>query len=107
MMVPPHVIQTIRDRLAAGRVFVPHHLVLRSGARTLPLNAIELVIRDGIIIEWYPDRERVLLQERVRIVGRLRWLHVVVSYAGRHSIAIVTVYVPDPAEWGDPPTRRI
>jgi hypothetical protein len=29
MMVPPQIIQMIRDRLKAGRVIIPRHLVLR------------------------------------------------------------------------------
>jgi hypothetical protein len=107
MTVPPHLIQMIRDRLEAGQVLIPRHLVSRSQSRTLPVDAIEQVVRRGIVVEWYPDRDRLLLQERVRIAGRLHWLHVVVSYAGRTSIAIVTAYEPDPAEWGDPPTRRV
>ena len=106
VMVPPHIVHLIRERLEAGRVIIPRHLVLRSVSRALPAAAIEQVIRNGIVIEWYPDRERALLQERVRVAGRLYWVHVVVSYAGRVSIAIVTAYEPDPNEWGDPPTRR-
>ena len=106
VMVPPHIVHLIRDRLEAGHVIIPRHLVLRSVGRSLPVTAIEQVILNGIVIEWYPDRERLLLQERVRIAGRMHWVHVVVSYTGRVSIAIVTAYEPDPAEWGDPPTRR-
>jgi YgiT-type zinc finger domain-containing protein len=81
-------------------VIVPRHLVLRSEARAIPTTAIEQVIREGIVVEWNPDRDRLLLQERVRIAGRLHWVHVVVSYTGRHSIAIVTAYEPDPYKWG-------
>lgn len=107
MMVPPHIVQMVRDRLDEGRVVIPRHLVLRSRSRNLPVVAIEKVVREGIVVEWYPDRERILLQERVRIAGRMHWVHVIVSYAGRHSIGIVTAYEPDPDEWGDPPARRI
>lgn len=107
MMVPPHIVHLIRERLDAGEVIIPRHLVLRSEARAIPATAIEQVLRNGIVVEWYADRDRLLLQERVRIAGRMHWVHVVVSYVGRRSIAIVTAYEPDPNEWGDPPTRRV
>ena len=47
------------------------------------------------------------LAARVRVAtGRLLWLHVVCDYNDREKVGLTTAYVPDPAEWDDPPIRR-
>ena len=64
-------------------------------------------VLNGIVLDWMPDRQRILFCYRVRNdFGRLVWLHVVVSYIHPVDAGLVTAYTPDPAEWEEPPLRR-
>lgn len=107
MTVPPHLHRMLVDLLVAGRVILGPHVLVHGLAEGFGLRDVRVAVRNGIIIEVYADRSRCLLCARVRFRdGRLRWLHVVCSYAVRNELGLVTAYVPDPTEWDDPPIKR-
>jgi hypothetical protein len=105
--VPPDLIHMVRDRVLADRFRVGSHV--RSHGRQERFGseqACEAAL-NGIVIDWMPDRQRILFCCRVRNdVGRLIWLHVVVSYLHPIDAGLVTAYSPNPAEWEEPTLRR-
>jgi hypothetical protein len=107
--IPPALKAMLVDLLDAGRYETGGHVVAHAFAEGFVMADVRAAIRDGIIIEDYPDRRRCLIVARVYCVtdGRLRWLHVVCDYGRRNVLGIVTAYVPDSDEWGNPPVRRI
>jgi hypothetical protein len=109
MTVPPRLHTMLIDLLRAGRYTTGGHVLAHGFAEGFVVADVRAAIRDGVIIEDYADRWRCLLVARVKCVpdGRYRWLHVVCDYGTRNELGIVTAYVPDSAEWGNPPVRRV
>lgn len=106
-VTPPGLIQMVRDRLQAGQVSVSSHVLAHGRAEGFGLLQVRAAVLYGQVIDWMPDRQRLLFCARVRTdVGRLRWLHVVVEYLHPIQAGLVTAYVPDPTEWEEPPLRR-
>jgi Domain of unknown function (DUF4258) len=105
--VPANLLAMIRERVETRRVQIGAHAVRHGFAEGFRLRDVLTAARTGIIIEHYPDRGRCLMCARVRVgSGRLLWLHVVCDYNHPVMLDITTAYVPDPAEWEDPPVRR-
>ena len=61
-------------------------------------------IFEGEIIEWYPDRDRVLILGPVAECDLP--LHVVCDYKDNKEIVAVTVYIPSREEWAADTVRR-
>jgi hypothetical protein len=61
-------------------------------------------IFEGEIIEWYPDRDRVLILGPVTESDLP--LHVVCDYKDTKEIVAITVYVPSREEWAGDTVRR-
>ena len=105
--VPPSLIRMVRDRIIAGRFQVGSHVRLHGRQERFGEEQACEAALNGIVLDWMPDRERILFCCRVRDdVGRLIWLHVVVSYLHPTDAGLVTAYTPNPAEWEEPPLRR-
>lgn len=109
MTVPPQLKAMLVDLLAENRYETGGHVFTHAHAEGFALRDVRAAIRDGVIIEDYADRRRCLFVARVICTtdARERWLHVVCDYSVRNVLGIVTAYVPDPAEWGNPPIKRI
>src|SRR4051794_31666341 len=105
-VVPPGLVRMIRDRVVAGDVEYGHPW--RHGAEQhFGLLQIREVILTGQVIDWMPDRQRLLFCARVRNrQRRYIWLHVAADYSHAIKAGIITAYVPDPSRWDDPPLRR-
>lgn len=105
--VPPGLVRMVRDRILAGNRQVGSHVLIHGlQERFGEAQACEVVLH-GIVIDWMPDRQRLLFCGRVRNDdGRFIWLHVVVAYIHPIDAGLVTAYTPNPAEWDEPPLRR-
>jgi hypothetical protein len=96
----------IRERVERGDYIISftHTETLRE--RKIGAEDVEDAIRNGVIIEDYPDDAR---GPSCLILGRSggRTLHVVCGRLEEAQILIITAYEPDPAEWeSDLRTRR-
>jgi hypothetical protein len=95
------------DYLSAHRYEIGPHVVAHALREGFRIADVLVAIRDGTIVEVYPDRDRCLIIARLRVAdGRLSWLHIICDTANRALLGIVTAYRPDPVEWEDPPLRR-
>lgn len=104
--VPRHVLDQIYAAIDAGIFGISPHNAARAAEKDLSLGDAVAVVRGGMPIEWYPDRDRALFAGRATIQGRQTWLHVVVGYGRHMPVGLATAYIPDPAEWEDPPVTR-
>ena len=105
--MPPGLIRMVRDRILVGRYRVGSHV--RAHGRQEHFGEVQAcdTVLNGVVLDWMPDRQRLLFCYRVRNdIGRLIWLHVVVSYLHPIDAGLVTAYTPNPAEWEEPPLRR-
>jgi len=96
----------IRERVERGDYVISFTHTEKLRERKLGAGDIEEAIRNGVIIEDYPDDPR---GPSCLIRGRSggRPLHVVCGRLEEEQILIITAYAPDPAEWeSDWRTRR-
>ena len=96
----------IRERMEHGNYIVSFTHTEKLRERKIGAEDIEEAIRNGAIIEDYPDDPR---GPSCLILGqsRSRPLHVVCARLEENQILITTAYEPDPAEWeSDWRTRR-
>ena len=95
----------VREAAVERVLFLPH--AIKAMARPTPLllrGEVEAVVRDGEVIEDYPEDARghscLMLH-----TPRGRPVHVVCSPKVDY-LAIITAYVPDPASWSADFRRR-
>jgi hypothetical protein len=96
----------IRERIEHGDYIVSFTHTEKLRARKIAAEDVEEAIRNGAIIEDYPEHPR---GPSCLILGRAggRPLHVVCGRLAEEQILIITAYEPDPAEWeADWRTRR-
>ena len=96
----------IRERIGSGDYVISFTHTEKLRERKIGARDVEEAIRDGVIIEDYPDDPR---GPSCLILGLStgRPLHVVCGRLEQHRILIITAYEPDPAEWeSDWRTRR-
>lgn len=96
----------IRERVERGDYVISFTHTEKLRERKIGAEDIEEAIRNGVIIEDYPDDRR---GPSCLILGRPggRILHVVCGRFEEEQILIITAYEPDPAEWeSDWRTRR-
>ncbi len=106
-VAPPGIVRMVRDRILAGDVTFSPHFWEHAEVEDFGYIQAREVVLAGIVIDWMPDRQRLLFCARIRNdYRRLVWLHVVVDYTNPLSTGIVTAYVPDPSQWEEPPLRR-
>ena len=96
----------IRERVERGDYVISFTHTEKLRERKIGAEDIEEAIRNGVIIEDYPDDPRgpsCLILDR----SGGRTLHVVCDRLEEEQILIITAYEPDPAEWeSDWRTRR-
>ena len=96
----------IRERVERGDYVISFTHTEKLRERKIGAEDIEEAIRNGVLIEDYPDDPR---GPSGLILGRPggRTLHVVCGRLEEEQILIITAYEPDPAEWeSDWRTRR-
>jgi hypothetical protein len=96
----------IRERVERGDYVISFTHTEKLRERKIGAEDIEEAIRNGVIIEDYPDDPR---GPSGLILGRSRGrtLHVVCGRLEEEQILIITAYEPDPTEWqSDWRTRR-
>lgn len=83
------------------------HALQRIFARSISHADVHDALRDGDVIESYPD-DTPYPSYLVLLRASARPIHVVVARdEGNARCYVVTVYVPDPRVWSDDFTRRI
>ena len=101
-----NLINDIRRKFRRDQFEFSRHAVDRILLRNISLDEIRHVIRNGKVIEDYPDDK---YGPSCLILGMTRLnrpLHIQCSYPSRPLIKIVTAYEPDPEEWIDFRVRR-
>jgi hypothetical protein len=96
----------IRERVERGDYDISFSHTEKLRERKIGTEDIEETIRNGVLIEDYPDDPR---GPSCLILGHSRGgaLHVVCGRLEEEQILIITAYQPDPAEWeSDWRTRR-
>jgi hypothetical protein len=105
--VPPGLVAMVQDRVRVGATIRSSHARAHGREQGFGVAQIRAAVLTGVVIDWMAERQRLLFCARVRNrEGRLVWLHVVVDYVHPIKAGVVTAYVPDPAEWEEPPLRR-
>jgi hypothetical protein len=62
---------------------------------------------NGVIIEEYPEEQRVLICGRTIIAETTPiYLHVVCEHGDQTYAEFITAYLPEEREWESPPFRR-
>jgi len=99
--------EDIRQLIRASRYQVKLHAVQHALQEGFDESAMCEAILNGIIIESYPERRRVLICGRYTIgIDDAMYLHLVCEQTYPDQITIVTAYIPSGREWGTPPTKR-
>jgi len=100
-------IEAIRERIRQGHYLIKGHAVrhaLKEGFERIHM--VEAIL-EGVIIEEYPDDQRVLICGKTTLAKTTDiYLHVVCEYADVLHVEFLTAYIPDEQEWENPPVRR-
>ncbi len=102
---PQAILARIRAQIAASAVRVTQHAHQEMVEEEIQLEEVLDAIREGEILEFYPEHRRgacCLLTGQTR-GGRP--LHVVCTTA-QPLLILITVYEPKPPKWGTPRERR-
>ncbi len=76
---------------------VSEHALREAHKEGLRIKEVLHVIFNGVIVERYPERRRVLIAGPVP--GEPLPVHVVCDYADRDELVAVTVYIPNRPHW--------
>lgn len=93
-------IEFIKERFRQAEYAISDHAIVearKDGVEPDTVKKLEWVVLNGKVIEWYPDRERILVYAELeddKLPG-----HVVVDYFFKEEPVIVTSYVPDRRYW--------
>jgi hypothetical protein len=102
MGIPEEVLQAAQKRL----LFLPHAIRQMSRPqRMISSNEVEVVVKQGELIEDYPSDPRGHSCLMLGFGGGGRAVHVVCSPKDDY-LAIITAYLPDPAQWSEDFRRR-
>ena len=100
------ILEDVRAAAQKRLLFLPHAIRQMSRPqRMISSNEVDGVVRNGELIEDYPNdlRGHSCLMPGSGDVGRA--VHVVCSPKDEY-LAIITAYLPDPAQWSDDFRRR-
>jgi hypothetical protein len=89
-------VERIRAKIRRGEFAVYAHAAVEAMKDGLTGDDILHVALNGKLIEDHPERNRCLLYATV---PNGTPVHIVVDYAWEEEYQIVTVYIPDSAEW--------
>lgn len=93
------LIHGIREKFEQNQVEFSKHAVDRMILRHIAINEVFDAVRNGEIVEDYPDDKYGPSCLILGFTRRNRPLHVQSSYPSRSLIKVITVYEPDPNEW--------
>lgn len=100
-------IEIIRERVRAGNYLVKSHAIQHALKEGFDRSHMVEALLNGIVIEDYPQVQRVLICGRTTIAETTPiYLYVVCEYSDQTYAELVTAYVPDEREWESPPFRR-
>ena len=100
-------LETIQERIRAGDYLIKSHALLHALKEGFARRDMVTVVLAGNIIEDYPDECRALICGKTTLDERVEiYLHVVCEYADPVYVEFVTAYIPDEAQWENPPLRR-
>ena len=100
------LIDEILEAFAQNRYEFSRHAVDRMLLRHISVQETREAIRNGEIIEDYPDDKYGPTCLILGYTSKNRPLHLQCSYPSRLVIKVVTVYEPDPEEWIDFKRRK-
>ena len=106
-MTPENIIQQVRKSARKRLLFLPHTIRQMSRPdRMITTTEIETVIMTGEVIESYPEDVRGYSCLILGLGQNSRPIHVVCSPKNEY-LAIITAYLPNPAQWSSDFRRRI
>lgn len=100
------MIEAIRAKVNDGLFEFSKHAVDQSILRNISVNEIIECVRNGTIIENYPDDKYGPSCLIFGLTNAGRPIHVQCTHATRDMLKIVTLYEPDENLWTDFMTRR-
>ncbi len=100
-------IETIGERVRRGDYFIKSHAATHALKEGFERQHILEAVLNGKIIETYPTDQRVLICGQATLAENTRaYLHVVCEYLNPVYVECITAYIPDDAQWQNPPFRR-
>lgn len=90
----------IKELCQDETIEVTNHILVRCQQRNISYREIKEVIRDGEIIEEYPEDYPYPSCLILGMTIKSRFLHVVVGI-GERKLWLITAYEPDPGQWED------
>jgi hypothetical protein len=103
---PPSILDLVRAAAAKHILYTPHALRQMSRPQRMIARAdVEAAVTKGILVEDYPEDVRGHSCLVLGIGAGARPVHVVCSPKDDY-LAIITAYIPDPAQWSADFTRR-
>lgn len=76
--------------------FITDHAFLEAFKDGILMNDIIWCLKNGKIIEQYPERQRCLIFAQL---PRNIFIHIVIDYFDKKSFDVVTIYIPDEKHW--------
>ena len=97
----PDILPLVRAASAKRRLYLPHAMRQMTRAeRMIQTEEVRAVIEKGNVIEDYPEDPRGHSCLMLGLGVDRRPIHVVCAPKAEY-LAIITTYLPDPAEWDD------
>lgn len=101
-----HTLARVRSAAAMRILFLPHAVRQMSRpARMIAPSEVERVLFQGEVIEDYPEDARGHSCLMLGSGSNARPVHVVCSPKDDY-LAVITAYIPDPAQWSEDFRRR-
>lgn len=100
------MLDEIRRKIAADQFEFSRHAVDQSIIRHISVPEVREAIRNGVIIEDYPDDKYGPSCLIFGMTSQGRPIHVQCSYPSRPLVKIITLYQPDARRWVDFRVRR-
>jgi Domain of unknown function (DUF4258) len=101
-----NLIEEIRQKITDDQFEFSKHAVDQSILRGIRVQEVIEAIKNGQVIEDYPDDKYGPSCLISGLTQASRNLHVQCSYPSRQFIKIITLYEPDLTQWNDNFTRR-
>ena len=100
------MLDEIRRKIVAGQFEFSRHAVNQSIIRHIGVQELREAIRNGVIIEDYPDDKYGPSCLIFGVTSQGRPIHIQCSYPSRPVVKIITLYQPDARRWVDFKVRR-
>jgi hypothetical protein len=100
------LIDDLRSKVSQNAFEFSKHAVDQTILRNISVQEIRDVVKNGEIIEDYPDDKYGPSCLIFGVTQSGRPIHIQCSYPSRPIVKVVTVYEPDPDRWIDYKVRR-